>query len=107
MRSLNYDPAIIFQSVEYYLGSVNVVQAKEKKPCGSNPGLLFDYTQGDLTERYFLKANEVTWGANPDAREIICYLLLKHISVGPAKCLFIPSNNQTTTVVYIATLKVG
>ncbi|KAE9546232.1 hypothetical protein FO519_010556, partial [Halicephalobus sp. NKZ332] len=106
MRCLNYDPAVIMESVKHFFGSRNVKYIPEKKPGGSNAGLIFDYSHDGTTESYYLKANEVNWGPNPDAQELIVYLLLQHIGIGPSKCCFIPNSAQSKSVVYIATLKV-
>uniref|UniRef100_A0A1I7WBG1 PI3K/PI4K domain-containing protein n=1 Tax=Heterorhabditis bacteriophora TaxID=37862 RepID=A0A1I7WBG1_HETBA len=90
MHCLNYDQSVIMDSVKLYLGARNVKYVPEKKPGGSNAGLIFDYSHDGTKETFYLKANEVNWSVNPDARELIVYLLLKHIGVGPSKCYFIP-----------------
>jgi len=108
MRCLNYDPTVIMDSVKLYLGARNVKYLPEKNPGGSNAGLIFEYKHDNTTETFYLKANETNWGANPDARELIVYMLLQRIGVGPSKCSFIPSAAlaQSRSVVYIATSKV-
>lgn len=36
---------------------------------------------GSVTKKYWLKANETNWGLNPDARELVAYLLLKVVAL--------------------------
>lgn len=107
MRCLNYDPDVMMDSVKQYLGARNVRLVNEKKPGGSNPGLIFDLNDFGIMKRFFLKSNEISWGLNPDARELIGYLLLQHIGIGPPECYFIPNVARSKSVVYIATLEVG
>jgi len=106
MRCLNNDHTVIMESVRHFLGANHVKYLPGMKPGGSNAGFMFDFTCDGTTENYYLKTNETNWGANPDARELIVYLLLQHIGVGPSKCYFIPNVAQSKSVVYIATLKV-
>lgn len=106
MRCLNYDSSVIMDSVKRYFGSRNVKYLPEKKQGGSNAGLIFNYNHDATTETFYLKANETNWGVNPDARELVVYLLLQRIGVGPSKCYFIPNAAESKSVVYIATLKV-
>ena len=103
---LNDDLTVMMKSVSLFVGSLYVKFVPENKSGGSNTNLIFDYNYNGTTETYYLKANETNWVTNPDAREVIAYLLLQHIGVGPSKCHFIPSVAQLQSVVYIATLKV-
>lgn len=102
---LNYTPEIIMASVESYFGSANVRYAG-KKTVGSNPGLKFKLTRDGETTMYFLKANSTIEGTHPDVREIILYLFLRNLGVGPATCYFIPNITESMNVVYIATREV-
>ncbi|KAE9555495.1 hypothetical protein FO519_001263 [Halicephalobus sp. NKZ332] len=106
IRCLKYDPIVIMDSVKRLLGSLHLKYVPEKKQRNSNFGLVFDYSHDGTTESYYLKANETNWVTNPDARELIVYLLLQRIGIGPSKYYFIPGDAKLETVIYIATLKV-
>lgn len=106
VRCLDYDPGIILESIQKYFGTKNVTYLGPKTE-GSNSGLRFKLTRDNgEDETYYVKVNERTWDKNPDPREMMAYLILKWIGLGPPKCFFVPVFTGSMSVVYIVTLEV-